>query len=252
MRVSTCLSIAVNALAVYAAVTPSRTTAKRDSAASNFISTSNGNFVVNGSNFKFIGTNAYWLPYLNSDDDIDRTFANLSATGIKVLIANGTATVNTGPNGLQHLDKVMELAQKHGIYVLWSLTNNWNPVPNTTDSSNSTVARRNNAPTTPRNFLSNDYGGMDAYVREFGVAKQHDEFYTNETIKDLFKNYTKQVVSRFVTHPSVFSWEIANDARCNSSVPASASCNTNTVTAWHSEIADFIKTVDPNHLVSSG
>lgn len=52
---------------------------------SNFISTSGGQFVVNGSAFKFIGTNAYWLHTLNTDEDISNTFANISNAGIKVV-----------------------------------------------------------------------------------------------------------------------------------------------------------------------
>ena len=36
-------------------------------------------------NFTFVGTNAYWLPYLNSDDDVRNTLANMSANGISVV-----------------------------------------------------------------------------------------------------------------------------------------------------------------------
>ena len=67
---------------------------------------------------------------------------------------------------------------------------------------------------------------MDAYVREFGLNKQHDEFYTNFTIMDIFKNYTKEVITRFIDSPAIFAWELANDPRCSSSLAASDSCNT--------------------------
>jgi mannan endo-1,4-beta-mannosidase len=67
------------------------------------------------------------------------------------LIANGTATINTGPNGLQRLDKVLEIAAQHGIRIIFSLTNNWNPIAKKSSASGS-------APPLPRNFLSNDYG----------------------------------------------------------------------------------------------
>jgi mannan endo-1,4-beta-mannosidase len=55
---------------------------------------------------------------------------------------------------------------------------------------------------------------MDAYVRQFGVDKKHDEFYSNQTIIDIFKNYTTNIVSRYVNSPAVFGWELANDPRC--------------------------------------
>ena len=80
------------------------------------------------------------------------------------LIANGTTTINTGPNGLQKLDTVLRLAENHGIFVVLSLTNNWNPRA-LLDSSPSMVSiqgRQASAGTSnttlPRNALSNDYG----------------------------------------------------------------------------------------------
>jgi len=62
------------------------------------------------------------------------------------LIANGTTKINDGPNGLQKLDTIMRLAEKHKIHILLSLTNNWNPGTNKTG----------------RNTLSNDYGPSDS------------------------------------------------------------------------------------------
>ncbi|EIM90018.1 glycoside hydrolase [Stereum hirsutum FP-91666 SS1] len=255
------LSFALNVFSsAYAYATPSRTIQKR--AASNFISTQGDKFVVNGSDFSFIGTNAYWLPFLDSDDDISKVLANISASGIKVvrtwafndvteipddgsswlqLICNGKTEVNTGPNGLPKLDKFVQLAQDHGIYVLFSLTNNWNPIANAT----------NPAPLA-RNFLSNSYGGMDAYVRAFGTNQLHDEFYTSDDIINFFQNYTQQVVSRFVDNPFVFGWELANDPRCGSTVANSDTCTTTTITKWHATVSEFIRSIDPNHLVASG
>lgn len=251
-----------------------------------FVTTQGNQFQVNGSEFRWIGTTAYWLPTLNTEQDIIDTLSNMSAAGITVvktwafndvevipangtwfqLIANGTTTVNTGPNGLQKLDMVVKHAERFGIYVLLSLTNNWNPRPLFDDLTSSIddltnivesrdLQRRDVTPGTnnslPRNFLSNDYGGMDVYVRQFG-SQAHDDFYLNETLINAFENYTKEVVSRYVNSTAIFSWEIANDPRCSSSIPASPVCNTTTVTSWHSRIADHIKTIDPNHLISSG
>jgi len=155
---------------------------------------------------------------------------------------------------------VVELAEKHGIYLLLSLTNNWNPLPGVDGNDTATAApeirRRDVTPGTDntlnRNVLSNDYGGMDTYVREFGVDKKHDEFYTNQTIIDLFKDYTTNIVTRYVHSPAVFGWEIANDPRCNSTLPSRAGCKTQTITKWHAHIAKHIKEKDPNHLVASG
>lgn len=55
-------------------------------------------------------------------------------------------------------------------------------------------------------------GGMDAYVRAFGL-NMHDEFYSNERIINAFKNYTTHVVSRYANSSAIFGWELANDPR---------------------------------------
>ncbi|KAF8844970.1 glycoside hydrolase [Paxillus ammoniavirescens] len=264
------------ALVSAVATAPSRTTVKRNS--NPFVSTDGSSFSVNGSDFKFIGTNAYWLPALNSNEDIWYTLGNISALGIKVvrlwafndvdtipingtwfqLVNNCTVTINDGPNGLQKLDTVIQMAEQHGLYVILSLTNNWYPLPllnSTVETLDSTLVARDITPGTnnslPRNYLSNDYGGMDLYVRQFGL-KTHDEFYTNPSILNSFMNFTTQIVSRYVNSPAIFSWELANDARCNSTIAASPNCNTETVTQWHATTAAHVRSVDPNHLISAG
>lgn len=93
---------------------------------------------------------------------------------------------------------------------------------------------------------------MDAYVREFGADGQHDTFYLNQTIVSIFKNFTTQVVKRYIDSPAILAWELANDPRCGSSLAASNVCNTTTVTGWHADVGAHVQSVDPNHLVSSG
>lgn len=249
------------------AAVPPRTIAKRGSNSS-FVSSSKNGFSANGSSLRFVGTNLYWLPTLESNDDIWNVLKNISDTGIKViriwafndvetipgsgtwfqLVQNGTTVINDGPNGLQKLDTVVQMAEQHGLYVIMSLTNNWNPAPNTTSSGAANVLA---SVALPRNTLSNDYGGMDLYVRQFGL-KNHDDFYTNNNILTAFQKYTKQIVLRYLNSPAVFSWELANDARCNSTIPTSATCTTQTITKWHALMAAFIASLDTNHIVSAG
>ncbi|KZV64942.1 glycoside hydrolase family 5 protein [Peniophora sp. CONT] len=267
-------ALSVLVAGAYAAYTPTPTVARRDS--SPFVSTQNGQFVVNGSNFRFVGTNAYWLPFLPSEDDISAVLANMAASNVTVvrtwgfndvtevptdgspwlqlLAPNGTTVINNGTDGLQRLDRFVDLAAQNGIHVIFSLTNNWNPVVGDTLNGGQPSRRDEPAPSTtrPRNFLSNDYGGMDAYVRSLGPSKLHSEFYTDTTVRGAFQNYARAVVERFSTNPSVLAWELANDPRCNSSIPTADDCNTNIVTQWHEDMGSFVKTVDPNHLVSSG
>lgn len=90
----------------------------------------------------------FLLRWLDSSSDVDIIPDN--GTWFQ-LIANGTTSINYGTHGLQKLDKVVELAKKHGIYLLLSLTNNWNPMLDI-DDSEPTIA------SFPRNTLCNSYG----------------------------------------------------------------------------------------------
>ena len=112
-------------------------------------------------------------------------------------------------------------------------------------------------------------GGMDTYVRHFGANKQHDDFYSDDTILEKFKNYTTTIVSRYVDSPAIFGWELANDPRfvvrmscvdvplntgchrCNSTL-SSSSCSPQTVTKWLSTLAEHVASLDPNHIIGSG
>lgn len=150
------------------------------------------------SNIRYTGANAYWLPALNTDQDIWYTLGNISAIGIKVvrlwafngefffliqfwiahlnhldvgtvptngtwfqLVHNGSISINDGPNGLQKLDTVVQMAEKRGLSLILSLTNNWYPQP-LLSPVDSTISARDVTPGTnnslPRNYLSNDYG----------------------------------------------------------------------------------------------
>ncbi|KAF8636655.1 hypothetical protein AX17_003462 [Amanita inopinata Kibby_2008] len=247
----------------------------RNSQPSHFVTTArDGRFLFNGKEFPLVGTTAYWLPALNTEQDIDLALGNISQAGFNAIriwafndvtsipqvgtwfqfINNGTATINDGVNGLQKLDSVVRLANKHGIFLLMTLTNNWNPQPpnSIVDKPIGFTARDMTNTTRPRNFLSNDYGGMDVYVRELGDIHTHDQFYINNTLINAFENYTTQIVSRYSNSSNVLAWEIANDPRCNSTMSASPTCKTTTITRWHSRIAKHIKRIDPNHLVSTG
>ena len=81
-------------------------------------------------------------------------------------------------------------------------------------------------------------------------------FVTNEKAKELFSDHVRTVVSRINTvtgipykdDPAIFSWQIANEPRC-----FSASDSVKTAFAdWLWETAALIKSIDPNHMVSTG
>ncbi|KAG2024020.1 CEL4b mannanase [Coprinopsis cinerea AmutBmut pab1-1] len=240
----------------------------RNNRSSSFVTVKDGRFSLDNELFRFYGTNAHWIQ-MTTDDDMENTFHAIATAGYNVVrtwafndvpskpasgpyfqVLNGNGgNINEGNDGLKRLDKAVSLAQKYGIKLLLSLTNNWNPerpVPNTAWN------RRANTKELPRGYLSNDYGGMDAYVRALRPNGTHDSFYTDNTIINAFKNYVSHVVKRYANSPAVLAWELGNDLRCSSTLPASNNCNTGTITNWTADISSFIKSIDSNHLITAG
>ena len=70
-----------------------------------------------------------------------------------MLIKDGNTTINTGPNGVQRLDKLIALAKEVNIYLYFTLTNNWFPF-----GSPSLLGGEVAPSAFPRNFLCTDYG----------------------------------------------------------------------------------------------
>jgi mannan endo-1,4-beta-mannosidase len=114
--------------------------------------------------------------------------------------------------------------------------------------------------------------GMDVYNKHFvkdAIDLFHDPFYTQSDIVAAFSRYVAEIVKRFANEPTVFGtlllffvvvvvltsslgWELANDPRCASSLPATNGCTPQTITKWTATIAAVVKQNDPSHLVSAG
>jgi len=193
-------------------------------------------FDIDGKIGYFAGTNAYYIAFLTNNADIDLIMSHLQTTGLKVLrvwgfndvnqipgtgqvwfqsmVPGSTPQINTGVDGLQRLDYVVSSAEAHGIKLIINFTNNWT-----------------------------DFGGMQAYVNFFGGAIT--DWYTTATIQAQYKAYIAAVVSRYKTSTAVFAWELANEPRCTG-------CATSVITNWATGISAYIKSLDPNHMVTMG
>lgn len=79
-------------------------------------------------------------------------------------------------------------------------------------------------------------GGIDLYNKAYESNPTHDDFYTKSEIISAFKNYISQVVPRYLNDSTILGWELGNDVRCSSTLKASSSCNTTTITKWVNEI----------------
>lgn len=237
-----------------------------------FAYTQGTRFMLDGSPFYYAGTNCYYLTF-KSQEAVDSVFKDAEAMGLKVIrvwgnldvgVKTGTTdsegkpvftnnndgpgekdgiyfqyfdkdlgkpVINEGKDGLQKLDYALYQAEKHGIKLLITFTNYWDA-----------------------------FGGMGQYIKwaqELGITGlKKDDFYTNETLKGWYKDYvngllnhTNQYTGRKLKdEPSVFAWELANEPRCNTD----AQCKDNILYNWAKEMSEYVKSVDPNHMVALG
>jgi mannan endo-1,4-beta-mannosidase len=109
---------------------------------------------------------------------------------------------------------VVSLAEKHGVKLVLPFVNNWG-----------------------------DYGGMAAYATAFG--SNSTTFYTHDATQTAYKAYVKTIVTRYAKSSAIFAWELCNEPRCHG-------CANSVVTNWATEISQYIKSLDPGHLVTLG
>lgn len=201
----------------------------------NFVSTKDGHFVLDGRPFYFAGTNNYYLDYA-STPMINNVLENASKMGLKVIrcwgFVNGNESNNIviqpslgvyNQNGLDMLDYALMRASQLGLKLIIVLSNNWD-----------------------------DFGGMNWYVQQVGL-KNHEDFYTNPKVISAFENYIKFLLDhkniytgiQYKNDPTIMAWEIANEPRNEGKSPQ-------VITQWVEKISNFIRSVDSNHLIGVG
>jgi mannan endo-1,4-beta-mannosidase len=83
------------------------------------------------------------------------------------------------------------------------------------------------------------------------------EFVRNERAKQIFYDHVKYIVSRtnrytgikYIDDPAIFSWQISNEPRAFSSKEVS---NQEAFAEWLATSAKLIRSLDPNHMISTG
>jgi mannan endo-1,4-beta-mannosidase len=112
-------------------------------------------------------------------------------------------------------------------------------------------------------FVNNwaSFGGMDQYVRWAG-ASYHSDFYTDQVIRGWYRGWVAHLLERTNIHtgvqyknePTIAVWELANEPRCSAAgqYPKGPDCTTATITAWATEMAAHVKSIDRRHLLGLG
>lgn len=205
-------------------------------ASGEFVAVRDGGFVLGDKPFRFVGANNYYLVY-KPECMAEDVFASAAAMGLRVIrtwafldgeshdgIALQPEPGKFDDEGFRRLDRVLEQASRHGLKLVLTLVNRWD-----------------------------DFGGMRWYVDNAGRGPI-DEFYTRKETREAYKAYVRHVVGRvnsrtgiaYKHDPAIFAWQLANEPRC----PSDASGDT--LVAWAAEMSRYIKSMDPNHMVSVG
>ena len=214
-----------------------------------FVRIENGDFVIGENIFRFAGTNAYYLPNYQKIQPgvVDNALDAFEEAGINVVrmwafydgydcgysrIDPNEAVIQTAPGvyneqALRHLDGVIAKGKDRGIRFILALVNYWD-----------------------------ELGGICQYNTWAGATNPGRNmafFLENENTQKWYRDYVEMLLSRVNTitgvaykdEPAVFAWQIMNEGRNSGADPA-------VLRDWYQEMAIFIKSHAPNHLVSTG
>jgi len=214
-----------------------------------FVYIQNSMFALDGNEFRFAGTNAYYLPnYAKIDPSVvESTFNTFKAAGITVVrmwafydgYDCGYSSIDADENviqispgvyseeALQDLDFVIARGKQQGIRFILPFINFWD-----------------------------ELGGICQYNTWAGAdnpSGNMDFFLSNEKTQQWFKQYIHMLLNRvniytgvaYKNEPAILSWQIMNEGRYRDQNPE-------ILRDWYREIAQYIKSIAPDHLVGTG
>ena len=231
---------------------------------SEFVRVENGQFVRGEDTLSFVGTNFWYGPLIASEGrggNRERLHKELDAlksigvTNLRILVGSD------GPEGVAYkVEPVLQL--EPGVYndtVLRGL-----------DYLLAQMAERDMHAVLYFNNSWEWSGGYGQYLEWAGDGKallpsvdgyenyvDHvSRFVKDEKAKELYYNHVKNIVTRtntvtgkpYTEDPTIFSWQIGNEPRAfaRDSVTKAAFAD------WMCTSASLIKSLDPNHMVSTG
>ena len=216
---------------------------------SSFVQIQNSNFVVDGEVMRFAGTNAYYLPNYEKLNTgvVNRALDLFQDTGITVVRMWGfydgfdcgyskndpnenviqTAPGEYSESALRDLDNVIAKGKDRGIGFIIPFINYWD-----------------------------ELGGICQYNTWAGASnpsKNMEFFMSNPDTQKWFKDYIDMLLNRVNTvtgiaykdEPAIVAWQIMNEGRNSGGDPT-------VLRDWYQEMAQYIKSIDSNHLVGTG
>jgi mannan endo-1,4-beta-mannosidase len=233
-----------------------------------YIRTSGARFTFRGAPYRIAGTNMWYAAYLGADapvgnrDRLKGELDRLAALGINNVRILGSSEFSPLKNSvrptfrnrsshfnealLRGLDHALAEMGKRGLTAVIYLTNFW-------EWSGGMMT-----------YLYWTNGGRYINMNDPAhpwpeFADMSSEFYGHAAAVRLFDRYVRAVVGRRNTvtgklyrdDPAILSWQLANEPRPGGSDEAGRR-HMKSYLAWIDQTARLIKSIDPNHMVSTG
>lgn len=227
-----------------------------------FVTVNNGIFEIDGKPYRYIGTNFWYAPILASEgmggdrQRLEAELDSLQSLGIDNLRILAGAD---GPHGIRtHIEPTLQ--QSPGVYndtLLQGL-----------DYLLLCLEQRKMKAVI---YLTNSWewsGGYSTYLEwaGHGTAPLPTEvdwktfcdyacnFVLDDSAKQMYYRHVRQIVGRtnsitgnpYSRSPAIMAWQVANEPR------AFSTAGKDSLASWISNTAKLIKSIDPNHLVSTG
>lgn len=230
----------------------------------NFVRVENGEFMIGDSIYRYVGTNFWYGAILGSEgrggnrERLLKELDLMQQTGInniRVLVGGDgeedipshiMPVLQTAPGVyndtiLDGLDFLMAELEKRNMKAVLYLNNAWE-----WSGGYGTYLEWAGAGPTPN-------PSIDGYTKYREYVAQ---FVLNDSAKQMAQNHTKNIVTRinrytgkpYSESPAIMSWQIANEPRAF----ASDSVTKAEFAKWIASQAAFIKSLDKNHMTSTG
>ena len=223
-----------------------------------FVETNGTAFKLDGRPFYFQGTNIFYIGAMNgrSESDIYQALKMMANHGLKVVRFWGFSCQKEGYSGvpiiedirdgkiqynepaLRRLDVTLDAARSAGLKVILAMVN-----------------------------FEPEMCGMQWWVKKLTGDADKQRFYFDGNIKYYFKEYVKTILTRTNTRyretlgygltyrddPTIMSIELANEPHTENYYEINRHMNPgDLVYNWLYEMADYVRSVDGKHLISSG
>jgi mannan endo-1,4-beta-mannosidase len=206
--------------------------------------------------FYFLGASCYYLAYWAADtsrnprtgrtfrQDADAYLERCRDSGFSVIRVwafndgKDARALQTAPGQYREqafvgYDHLLKRSDDLGLRIVMCLVNNWN-----------------------------DFGGMRWYATNSNPSAVHSDFYTDPQCRAWYRDHLFTMVHRtnsitgrvYRDDPTIFAWQLANEPRWHGSPKDADSVDTSgmTIRNWVWDMATYLKSLDPNHLISTG